>query len=97
MQETYSEVPSPGSPYNDGFAYLAAVVHGDIKLKPTDLSSLENNMVVVEILEAARKSAKEGKVVYLKKWTKYLSKFRVACTLISIEFYNTKFNWYAQI
>jgi hypothetical protein len=35
-------------------------------VKPTDLSCLENNMIVVEILEAARKSAKEGKVVYLK-------------------------------
>jgi len=53
-------------PYNDPFVYLAAVVHGKIKMKPTDLSSLENNMIVVEILEAARKSAKEGKMIYLK-------------------------------
>jgi predicted dehydrogenase len=54
-------------PYNDPFAYLAAVVHGKITVKSTDLSSLENNMIVVEILEAARRSAKEGKVVYLNK------------------------------
>ena len=53
-------------PYNDPFAYLSAVVHGEVKLKPTDLSSLENNVIVVEILEAARKSAKEGKTVNLK-------------------------------
>lgn len=53
-------------PYNDPFAYLAAVVHGEVKLAPTDLSSLENNVIVVEILEAARQSAKEGKAVFLK-------------------------------
>lgn len=65
--ETYQPVGTPSSPYNDPFAYLAAVVRGEIKMTPTDLSSLENNMIVVEILEAAKKSAKEGKVIYLKK------------------------------
>lgn len=53
-------------PYNDPFAYLAAVVRGEIKISPTDLSSLENNVIVVEILEAAKRSAKEGKTVSLK-------------------------------
>lgn len=65
--ETYQAVASSLPPYNDPFAYFAAVVHGEIKTKPTDLSSLENNMIVVEILEAAKKSAKEGKMIYLKK------------------------------
>ena len=65
-KEDYQAVPSPSRPFNDPFAYLAAVVHGDVTVKRTDLSSLQNNMIVVEILEAARKSAKEGKVVYLK-------------------------------
>lgn len=65
--ETYQPVASLPSPYNDPFAYLAAVVHGQILMKPTDLSSLENNMTVVEILEAAKKSAKEGRVIYLKR------------------------------
>jgi len=65
--EAYETVASPAAAYNDPFAYFAAVVHGEIKMKPTDLSSLENNMIVVEILEAAKKSAKEGKIVYLKK------------------------------
>lgn len=50
----------------DPFKYLTGVVHGDIKLLPTDLSSLENNVIVVEILEAAKKSAKEGKTIILK-------------------------------
>lgn len=66
-KEEYQSVAPPAAPYQDPFAYLAAVVHGEIKVKPTDLSSLQNNMIVVEILEAAKKSAKEGRVVYLKK------------------------------
>jgi predicted dehydrogenase len=64
--EQYETVPKPPSPYQDPFAYFAAVVHGEITVKPTDLSSLQNNMIVVEILDAARRSAKEGKVIYLK-------------------------------
>lgn len=64
-KEEYRDIPSLASPNNDPFTYLAAVLHKEIVVKPTDLSSLENNMIVVEILEAARKSAKEGKVIYL--------------------------------
>jgi len=55
------------TPLNDPFALFVAVIQGEIKLKPTDLSSLENNMIVVEILEAARESAKTGKTIILKK------------------------------
>ena len=47
------------------FAYLAAVVNGKINPEK-DLSSLPVNEVVVEILSAARESAKSGKTVYLK-------------------------------
>lgn len=53
-------------PYNDPFAYLAAVVQNKVQMSSKDLSSLENNMVVVEILEAAKQSAKSGKTVFLK-------------------------------
>jgi predicted dehydrogenase len=66
QKENYQVVPAPSRPFSDPFAYLAAVVHGEVTVKPTDLSSLQNNLIVVEILEAARKSAKEGKVIYLK-------------------------------
>ena len=38
----------------------------EIKVKNTDLSSLENNIIVVKILDAAKKSAAEGKTVTLK-------------------------------
>lgn len=55
------------APYDDPFALLAAVVQKRITLPPYDLSSLENNMLVVEILESAIKSAKTGKKVILKK------------------------------
>lgn len=54
-------------PNNDPFAYLAAVVHGEVKVSATDLSSLENNMIVMEILEAAKESARQGKVITLKR------------------------------
>ena len=54
------------APYDDPFALFAALVHGEITLPAYDLSSLENNMIVMEILEAAKKSAKTGKAVKLK-------------------------------
>ena len=54
-------------PYNDSFRYLKAAVRGEIKVKPTDLSSLENNLIVVEILEAAIESNRTGNVVKLGK------------------------------
>ncbi len=64
--EIYQTVPPPTKPYHDPFAYLAAVIRREIVMKPTDLSSLQNNMIVMEILEAAKESAKQGKVIYLK-------------------------------
>ncbi len=54
------------APYDDPFALFAAVVQKRITLPPYDLSSLENNMIVVEILESAIQSAKTGKKVILK-------------------------------
>ena len=57
--------PPPPAPYDEPFAYLAAVVRGTA---PEDeLSSLATNMLVVEILDAARQSVKEGKTVYLSR------------------------------
>ncbi len=48
----------------DPLSYLAAVVRGEIK--PSGLSSLEINLVVTEILDAARTSARTGKRVELR-------------------------------
>ena len=47
----------------DSISYLIAVVRG--KLKPAGLSSLENNVIVTEILEAARESVRTGKTIVL--------------------------------
>lgn len=60
------ELPPRDSFHQNPFSYLAAVVRGDIEVSPGDLSSLENNLIVVEILDAARYSAQTGKKVIIK-------------------------------
>lgn len=54
------------APGDDPFAYLAAVIRGKIEMIEGDLSSLNNNLLVMRILEAARQSAKTGKTVLLE-------------------------------
>jgi glucose-fructose oxidoreductase len=51
-------------PRRDSLHYLAAVLHGEIK-PDGDLSSLETNMVVMQILDAALRSAQTGKTISL--------------------------------
>jgi predicted dehydrogenase len=57
--------PRP-APYTDPFSVLADVVQGRLKLDENDLYELPVNVTVVEILEAAKASAKSGKSVSLK-------------------------------
>jgi len=57
--------PRP-APYTDPFSVLADVVQGRLKLDQNDLYGLPVNVTVVEILEAAKNSAKSGKTVTLK-------------------------------
>jgi len=64
--EEYVKSTPLKKPYNDPFVYLAAVVRGEITMAPSDLSSLQNNLIVVEILQAAKESAQQGKTVTLK-------------------------------
>jgi predicted dehydrogenase len=55
----------PLSPiYKDHLAYLSSVLNGTLK-PGNDLSSLENNLIVVKILDAAKRSAKTGKKILL--------------------------------
>ncbi|MBB4080762.1 putative dehydrogenase [Lewinella aquimaris] len=54
------------TPYDDPFSYLAAVIDGRVEVKPTDLSALQNNMIVMEILDAAVRSATSGQTIQLK-------------------------------
>ncbi|MFD2570358.1 Gfo/Idh/MocA family protein [Spirosoma soli] len=63
--ERSTEARPTDAPASDPFSYLARLLHGETK--PDELTSLENNMIVVEILDAARQSAKTGKVVPLKQ------------------------------
>jgi predicted dehydrogenase len=53
-------LPAPG---NNPFGYLTAVVRGKIEVAPEDLAALENNLTVVDILDAARRSARTGERV----------------------------------
>ena len=57
--------PRLPAPYDDSYRYLKALVRGQIEEQPSDLSALENNVLVVQILEAAKKSAKSGTAVKL--------------------------------
>jgi predicted dehydrogenase len=53
--------------YEDPFSYLADVIRRRIKVPKNGLYSLENNIMVVRILDAARESAKTKKTIFLKK------------------------------
>lgn len=65
-EDTYN-LEGRKTPFNDPFSYLKAIIDEEIDIEPNDLSALQNNMLVVEILDAARESAKTGKTVFLKK------------------------------
>jgi predicted dehydrogenase len=54
------------SRYKNCFAYLAAVVRGELRVAETDRSSLANNLIVVRILEAARRSAQSRQTIILE-------------------------------
>lgn len=66
FKETSQNLEELPAPYNDPFSLFAAVIGQEVILPPFDLSSLENNMVVMEILEAAKLSAKKGKSILIK-------------------------------
>ena len=58
-------VPALANGQQDSMDYLAGVLRGEIH-PDGDLSSLETNMIVVQILDAARESAKTGRTIELK-------------------------------
>ncbi|CAN5136847.1 UDP-N-acetylglucosamine 3-dehydrogenase [soil metagenome] len=63
-QSKTTDVPLSAPAYSDNLKYLADALRGKVQVK-NDLSSLDNNMIVVRILEAAKKSAKEGRRIVL--------------------------------
>jgi len=60
-----ARTPDPLPPAErDSISYLTGVARG--RFKPGGLNSLENNVIVVEILDAARESVRTGKTIALK-------------------------------
>jgi predicted dehydrogenase len=51
------------APYDNELSYIRAVILDGAKQGP--LSSLDTNVTVIEILEAARRSAAEGRTIQL--------------------------------
>lgn len=66
-KEETEKLPLRNAPYNNPFTFFSAAVRGDINIPETDLSSLKVNVIVVEILEAAKKSNMTGKRVRLSE------------------------------
>ncbi|HXS76523.1 MAG TPA: Gfo/Idh/MocA family oxidoreductase [Terracidiphilus sp.] len=62
--ERTETAPALPGPEHDSLSYLAAVMHGQIVPKG-DLSALDTNVIVMQILDAARQSAKTGQSVQL--------------------------------
>jgi predicted dehydrogenase len=52
--------------YTSPFLYFADAIRNKISIPAFGAYSIENNLIVVRILEAARNSAKTGKTIYLK-------------------------------
>lgn len=66
FNEEKTTLPELKKPYHDPFVNFASVINGDVNPKPFDLSSLENNMIVMEILDAAIKSSSLNQSIELK-------------------------------
>lgn len=59
------EVRPLAAPSDDPFAWFAAVIRGEVDVPPFSPGALDNNLLVMEILQAAMDSAAEGRTVRL--------------------------------
>ena len=64
VAEHTETAPTLASPQDNSLNYLAAVLHGTLKPE-NDLTSLDTNVTVVRILDAARRSAQTGRTISL--------------------------------
>ena len=64
----YSVTSSDVPVYEDPFVYFTDAVRGKIQVPEFGLYSLENNLAVVMILDAARASSRSGKAIDLKPY-----------------------------
>jgi predicted dehydrogenase len=63
--ESTQSLPERDAPNDDPFSYFKALVEGKEVPGEYDPSSLANNMLVMEILDAARRSARQGMTIRL--------------------------------
>jgi predicted dehydrogenase len=66
-EQTTQVTPKDVAVYQDPFSYFADVIRGKIQVPKYGTYSLETNILVVRILDAARESARTGKTVVLSK------------------------------
>lgn len=64
-QSTLTTPPSLVAPQDDSLHYLVSVLQGKL-LPKGDLTALDTNIIVVQILSAARDSARTGRTILLK-------------------------------
>ncbi len=64
--EQQTTAPHLATSQSNSLDYLAAVLSGQIK-DQGDLSALDTNVIVMQILDAARQSVKEGRTIKLEK------------------------------
>lgn len=65
MQPALISAPAIKPPNDGSIAYLVAVMRGQL-VPSADLTALDTNVIVMQILDAARTSARTGKAVVLK-------------------------------
>ena len=65
-EENLSTAPPLNPPQNNSLSYLSAVLRGQLQPKG-DLTALDTNVIVMQILDAARESARTGKAVSLTR------------------------------
>lgn len=64
-EDSLIKIEDRKSPFHDPFEFFRGVIRKEIQLPENDLSSLQLNLIVMEILEAAKRSAVEGKTIFL--------------------------------
>ncbi len=69
-QKDVLKAPALQEGSQDPFMYFANLVNGNIKMGQYDLSAPANNKIVMQILDAAKYSAKTGKTVIWKEFYK---------------------------
>jgi len=63
-EEQWVTPPALPEPESNSLSYLAAVLRGQVR-DSGDLSALDTNVTVMQILDAARESARSGRSVHL--------------------------------